>query len=121
MKPTIASYAESTIDTLNTSISTSQKTMQITGQALGATVDSVDALSEMLGTTAAQLEDTKPVIVQLNAIMSDTLPSTLQSATDSLKTAQQAAVVLDSAIKSLESFQALMKATPMLEQFHHAP
>ena len=121
VKPSIEGYAKTTIDTLNTSLSTSQQTMEITGQALGATVDSVDALSEMLGTTAAQLEETKPVIVQLNTIMSDTVPSTLASAADSLKTAQQAAEVLDGAIKSLESFQFLLSGNPLLSSFIQLP
>ena len=56
-KPTIASYATTTIDTVNKTVVSSQGVMETTGQALGATVDSVDALSEMLGTTAATLED----------------------------------------------------------------
>jgi uncharacterized phage infection (PIP) family protein YhgE len=103
-----------TIQTLDTSIQTSQKAMEVTGQALGATVESVDALSSMLSTTAASVEDTKPVLDQLNVMMGETVPSTLDSASDSLKTAQQAAVVLDSAIKSLENFQVVMSATPLL-------
>jgi uncharacterized phage infection (PIP) family protein YhgE len=47
-------------------------------------------------------------------MMGETVPSTLDSASDSLKTAQQAAVVLDSAIKSLENFRVVMSATPLL-------
>jgi methyl-accepting chemotaxis protein len=111
--PTVGGYVNSTILTLNTSINTSQKAMEITGQALGATVDSVDALSAMLGTTAATVEDTKPMFEQINLIMGETLPSTLESATDSLNTAQEAAVVLDSAIKSLDTFRFLLSSTPL--------
>lgn len=121
IKPTLAAYADTTIATLNTSISTSQEVMKITGEALGATVDSVDALSEMLGTTAKSVEDTQPVMAQVNTIMGETLPATLGSATDSLKTAQQAASVLDSAIKSLDTFRFVLSAVPLVGSFVEQP
>jgi chromosome segregation ATPase len=112
--PTLTSYAKMTITTFNDSISTSQKVMEITGQALGATVDSVDALSMMLSTTAASVNETQPVLDQVNQMMGETVPASLEAATESLKTAQQAAVVLDSAIKSLETFRFVLSATPLL-------
>ncbi len=121
VKPTVASTVNATIQTLDTSIQTSQKAMEVTGQALGATVDSVDALSTMLSTTATSVEDTQPVLDQLNVMLGKTVPSTLESASASLKTAQQAAVVLDSAIKSLENFQALMSAVPLVGGFVEKP
>ncbi len=121
VKPTIATFADSTIVTLNTSITTSQDVMKITGEALGATISSVDALSEMLGTTATSVEDTQPVFDQINTIMGETLPSTLGSATDSLKTAQQAAAVLDSAIKSLDTFRFVLSAVPLVGSFVEQP
>jgi hypothetical protein len=111
--PTIGGYVDSTILTLNNTVSTSQKAMEVTGQALGATVDSVDALSAMLATTATTVEDTKPMFAQVNLIMGETLPATLESATDSLDTAQEAAVVLDSAIKSLDTFRFLLSSMPL--------
>ena len=114
VKPTLKSFASNTITTLNSSITTSQGVMEITGKALGATVDSVDALSTMLSTTAATMEDTKPVLDQVNKMMGETVPDSMQTATQSLKTAQQAAVVLDSAIKSLENFRFVLSATPLL-------
>lgn len=119
--PTLAGYANSTIDTLNTSVSTSQKAMDITGQALAATVDSIDALSAMLNTTAASVEDTKPVFEQINFLMGETLPATMGSATDSLNTAQEAAVVLDSAIKSLDTFRFLLSGAPLIGSLVELP
>jgi len=113
-KPNIAIYANTTIDTLSQSVVTSQNVMEITGQALGATIDSVDALSEMLGTTAATVEDTKPVLDDISILMEDSLPSTLGAATDSLYTAQAAAQVLESTIQSLETFRFLLSATPLI-------
>lgn len=114
VKPAVTGYVITTIQTLDTSIDTSQKAMQVTGQALGATVESVDALSTMLSTTALSVEETQPVLDKLNVMIGETMPSTLGSASDSLKTAQQAAEVLESAIKSLENFRAVMSATPLL-------
>lgn len=121
VKPTMESYASSTITTLDSSIGTSKQVMKITGEALGATVDSVDALSAMLGTTAISVEETQPVLDQVNTIMGETLPASLASATDSLKTAQEAAVVLDSAIKSLDSFRFVLSAVPLMGSFVETP
>jgi hypothetical protein len=114
VKPTLSGFLGSTFTTLNENITSSQQVIQITGQALGATVDSVDTLSSMLGTTATSVEDTKPLIAQLNSIFDETLPSAISSATDSLDAAQQAAIVLDSTIKSLENFRTLISSVPML-------
>jgi hypothetical protein len=113
-KPTVASYAATTIDTLNKTVVTSQSVMDTTGQALGATVDSVDALSAMLSTTAATVEDTKPVLDGFSKLMSTTLPATFKSATDSLMTAQDAAQVLEGTMQSLQTFQVLLSATPFM-------
>ncbi len=121
VKPTVAGYVDTTITTLISSIETSQKVMEVTAQALGATVDSVDALSSMLGTTASTLNDTKPVLDQVQSIMGDTVPSSLDSAIASLQTAQQAAEVMDSAVRSLGNFQAVLSATPLLGAFVEQP
>ncbi len=113
-KPTVARYAGDTLNTLDSSVVTSQSVMETTRQALGATVDSVDALSAMLSTTAAALEDTRPVLDGFDTILSTTLPSTLKATTDSLYAAQEAAGVLEEAIRSLETFRALLSTTPMI-------
>jgi methyl-accepting chemotaxis protein len=120
-KPTVAVYAGTTIDTLNNSVVTSQNVMETTRQALGATVDSVDALSAMLSTSAATVEDTKPVLDGFDSMMATTLPSTLKAATDSLYTAQEAAQVLETTIKSLDTFRFLLSGTPLLGNLLPAP
>ena len=120
-KPAVAAYANTTIDTLNESVTTSQSVMEITGQALGATIDSVDALSAMLSTTAATVEDTKPILDEFDIIMGVTLPSTLEATTDSLYAAQEAAQVLESAIQSLDVFRSLLSATPLLGDLLEQP
>lgn len=121
VKPTVSGYVENMISTLNISIDTSQQAMEITAEALGATVDSVDALSAMLGTTATLIQDTIPALDQLNVFMGVNLPSTLQSASDSLTTAQQAADVLDSAIKSLDTFRTVLSGVPLVGSFVEQP
>ena len=77
------------LDTLSTSLGTSQKAMKVTGEALGATIDGVDALSEMLNTTAITVSDTQPVIAQVNAVFGETLPATIEAATNSLRAAPE--------------------------------
>ncbi|MGD8244049.1 MAG: hypothetical protein PVI63_02525 [Anaerolineae bacterium] len=113
-KPTVSVYASTTIDTLNDSVVTSQSVMQTTGRALGATINSVDALSTMLSTTAATVEDTKPVLEEFDIIMASTLPATLEATADSLYTAQEAARVLEDAIESLEAFRSLLSSAPLV-------
>jgi hypothetical protein len=121
VKPTAAEYANTIIVALNESISTSLEAMQVTGQALGATIDSVDALSAMLAATAATVKDTEPVLNQVNILMGEKLPTTIESATNSLESAQQAAQVLDSAIRSLEAFQSVLSGAPLLSAFVEQP
>lgn len=121
VKPDITSSLETTITTLSSTVETSKDTLAITYEALGATIDSVDGLSEMLVTTAATVEDTQPVLTEVNLLMAVTLPETLQAATDSLLTAEQAAKSLESAIVSFETFQAIIGATPILNSFVPAP
>ncbi len=120
-RPAIANFVDVTIQTLNGSINTSQQTMKITAQALGATVDSVDALSVMLSATAISVEDSQPVLDKLNEFLGEKLPATMEAASSSLKTAQQGADVLDSSIRSLDNFRFMMSAVPMLGAFVEQP
>ena len=120
-KPAIVTSVDSTLVTLDNTISVSQETMRITGQALGATVDSVGALSVMLEATATSVEDTQPILDQLNTFMGEKLPDTMDAAASSLKTAQQGAEVLDGAIKSLDSFRSVMSAVPLIGSFVEKP
>ncbi len=117
LRPVIVTSIDSTIATLSSSVDTSNKAMVITGEALGATVNSVDALSDMLHTTALTVDDTQPVITQVNGVMGETLPASFKAAQDSLKASQEAAASLESAIKSFETFQMVMGATPFLSAF----
>lgn len=121
LKPNVANFIETTLVTLKSSVTTSQSAMDITDQALGATVDSLDALSVMLGATASSVENTQPVLDQVNTFMGDKLPTTIESAIGSLEAAQQGAQVLDSAIKSLDSFRSVMSGVPLLSAFVDTP
>lgn len=112
--PTAAVYVDATLDTLNRSVITSKSVMETTKQALGATIDSVDALSAMLGATAATVKDTRPVVGEIDTIMAVTLPSTLKATSDSLYTAQEAARVLESTIQSLDTFRFLLSGVPLI-------
>lgn len=113
-KPVLTTSINSTVDTLITSVDTSQKTLDITYDALGATAKSVDALASMLDTTVLTVEDTQPAIDKVNIMMAEQLPDTINSATDSLIAAESAATSLESAIKSFEVLQTILGATPFL-------
>jgi hypothetical protein len=117
----VLGYANTTIATLQESITTSKDVMEITVQALGATIDSVDALSDMLGTTALTIEDTQPVVLEIDAMLADTLPATLSATVESLYTAQNAAVVMESSIKTLDNFRFMLSATPLIGAMVESP
>jgi hypothetical protein len=119
--PNTADYVRSTFDTLGNSVSVSQSAMDTTGEALAATVASVDALSVMLTASAASVGDTAPVLEQVHTFMADQLPTAMESASSSLKSAQQGAMVLDSAIQSLDTFRFLLSATPVVGTMLEAP
>lgn len=121
VKPTVASSIDATITTLATSIRTSKKAIEITEQALQATIDSVDALSTMLSATAASVQDTQPMLDQITTFLGVNLPETMESATGSLRTAQQGAEVLDSAISSLNTFRTLLSGAPLIGSFVEQP
>lgn len=121
VKPALVATATNTVETLNSSVTTSQEAMGVTGEALGATVNSLDALVIMLDSTASSVEETMPVMDQVNVMMGENLPAILQSASDSLASAQQAAVVMDTTVRSLEAFQFAMGGVPLLTGFIEAP
>jgi methyl-accepting chemotaxis protein len=117
VRPMVVTTVNSTIATLQSSVDTSQKAMVITNQALGATVDSVEALSTMLNSTADTVEATKPIMTQMNTMMGKQLPATLEATTDSLRASQEAALSLESTIKSLDTFRTVMSAVPFVSSF----
>jgi hypothetical protein len=121
VKPAIVDSVTTTVDTLEGSISTSQQAMTVTTEALGATIDSLDALSVMLASTASSVDDMEPVLANVNILMGESLPAILESANDSLLSAQQAAVILDSTVQSLEAFQFLLSSVPLLSGFVEQP
>ena len=117
VRPALTISIKTTINTLVDSIDTSQKALVVTNQALGASVNSVEALAEMLGATAASVKDTQPVITQVNGVMGKTLPTTFNAANDFLVAAGEAARSLESAIKSLDTFRAVIGAVPLISAF----
>jgi len=121
VKPTIATSLNSTITTLNSSIDASKETMVVTEQALAGMVGSVEALQTMLASTATTIQDTNPLIDSLTGFIGDQLPKTVTAASDSLKSAQQAAAVLDSAIKNLNTFQNVLSGIPFLNSLVTLP
>jgi hypothetical protein len=121
VKPAIVDSVTTTVDTLEVSISTSQQAMTVTEEALGATIDSLDALSVMLASTASSVDDMEPVLANVNILMGESLPAILESANDSLLSAQQAAAILDSTVQSLEAFQFLLSGVPLLSGFVEEP
>lgn len=113
-KPLILTSAGQTLTTLSSTLDTSDRALVVTNDALVNTVTSIDALAVMLKSTSLTVTDTQPVIHQVNIVLDDTLPRTIDAATDSLKAAEQAAASLEGAIKGFESFRVLLSAVPLI-------
>jgi methyl-accepting chemotaxis protein len=114
VRPGLQSAAKKTIETIYTSIDSSQQVMNITGETLTATVETVEILSSMLATTAQTMDDTRLILDQVNSVSGTTLPETLEAAITSLKSAEQSAASLDAAITSFETFRSIIGSTPLL-------
>ncbi len=114
IRPGLQSAAKKTIDTIYTSIDSSQQVMNITGETLTATVFTVETLSSMLATTAQTMDDTRLILDQVNSVSGTTLPETLEAAIASIKSAEQSAASLDAAISSFETFRSIIVSAPIL-------
>jgi uncharacterized phage infection (PIP) family protein YhgE len=75
----------------------------------------------MLSSTATSIQDTQPMLEQLQAFMGEKMPDTIQRAANSLRSAQKGAEVVDSAIKSLDTFRTVLSAAPLIGGFVDAP
>jgi hypothetical protein len=116
-RPVVVASVDATIATLTSSVDTSQRAMEITNQALGATVASVDALSAMLNATAKSVEDTKPMMDQVNIVMGVKMPAMMEATTASIKTSQEAAASMEETIQTLDTFRTAMSASPFVGAF----
>jgi methyl-accepting chemotaxis protein len=114
VRPTVNASVQNSIRTLYASADNSQKTLAITNRALDASVKSVDDLAAMLTTTRKIVDDTQPVLGQVNTILGKDLPASFDAADQSLKAAQGAAQSLESAIKSFEAFQQALAGVPLV-------
>jgi Mg2+ and Co2+ transporter CorA len=121
LKPTIQQGAETVLSTLNVSLETSIRAVEVTRDALGATINSINALQTMLEATASAVKSTAPMLENINEFMADKLPSTINAATDSLKAAQQGAEIIDGAIRSFDSFKMVLSAIPLIGGFIEPP
>ena len=113
VRPGIQEASKTTLDTVYTSIDSSQQVIRVTGETLSATYDTVETLSSMLATTAQSLDDTQLILDQVNHVTGKQLPEALEAAHTSLKAAEQSAKSLDTAIKSFETFTSIIASTPL--------
>jgi uncharacterized phage infection (PIP) family protein YhgE len=71
----------------------------------------------MLAATSTSVQETQPVVSEVNEMMGKTLPETVDAASASLTSASQAASSLESTIQSLDTFRMVMSGTPFLSAF----
>lgn len=112
-RPVLASSINTTVAALTDTLNTGVHAMEVTDEALGSSVKSIDALSDMLETTAASVSDTQPVIADVNGVLGEKLPESFVAANKSLRAAEEAAASLEVAITSFDTFRAVMATTPI--------
>lgn len=120
-RPSMESAFNNILTTLSSSLDVSQEGLRVTEDALTAAVGSIDALQQTVKATAASLGSTQPVLEGITGFMGDQLPATLDAARSSLNAAQQGAQVVDNAIQSLNTFQSVISAIPIISAFMPAP
>lgn len=120
-RPSMESAFNNILTTLSSSLDLSQEGLRVTEDALTAAVGSIDALQQTVKATAASLGSTQPVLEGITGFMGDQLPATLDAARSSLNAAQQGAQVVDNAIQSLNTFQSVISAIPIISAFMPAP
>ena len=81
----------------------------------GVIADCLTSAGHVTHSTSSWHEARKVLEQQdIQLVMSETVPSAMESAAASLEAAQQAAGVLDSAIRSLDTFRTVLSVTPLL-------
>ena len=113
VRPMLTESINTTVAALTDTVDTGVRAMVVTDEALGSSVESIDALSDMLETTANSVSDTQPVIADVNGMLGEKLPDSFVSANESLRAAEEAAASLESAIVSFDAFRTVMATTPI--------
>jgi hypothetical protein len=114
VRPAVTTSIHSVLAAISSSVDTSQQALNITEDALDASIQGIDGLSEVIHSMENSIENTRPAVEAVSGLLNDTLPASVKSATDSLNTARNAAVSLEGAVKQLDLLQSSLNNVPFL-------
>jgi methyl-accepting chemotaxis protein len=114
VRPAVTTSLHTVLSALSSSVDTSQQAMNITDDALDASIQGFDGLSEVIHSMENSVKNATPAVEAVSGLLNDTLPASVKSATDSLNTARNAAVSLEGAVKQLDLLQSSLNNVPFL-------
>lgn len=114
VRPSVTSSISTVLGALSTTVDSSNQALNITDSALDSSIQSIDGLSDMLQSMENSVKNTRPAVETVSELLNDTLPATVTSAAESLNTARDAAVSMESAVKQMGTLQTSLNAIPLL-------
>lgn len=121
IRPAVTASINGVLDALSSSVDSSKQALNITDEALDASIQGIDGLSAMVHSMENSVKNTRPAVDSVNILLKDTLPDSVKSATDSLNTAREAAVSLENAVKELDGLQTSLNSIPLLNSLIPEP
>lgn len=103
VKPGLTSGLSDGIKLIGINLKTTGQGLEVTQKALKSSVDSISALQTTVESTAKTLGTTQPVFDSIIGIMDKDLPDAILATQQSLNTAQESAVSIDSVLTTLSS------------------
>lgn len=100
-RPRVIDLLSTGVDTAFALLDTTSQALLVTRQSLNTSVKSIQAIHSMLTNTQGTLETTRPMLDTVQTLMADELPATLRAVQVSLSTAQQAAKIIDTVLRTL--------------------
>jgi peptidoglycan hydrolase CwlO-like protein len=101
IEPDITKGLQDVISLVGQTLETTSQGLVVTQQSIESSVASIQALQDTVSTTAKTIQSASPMVSQLQKIMHDDLPKTIEATQASLDTAAQSAKVVDGVLSTL--------------------
>jgi hypothetical protein len=101
IKPVMVLGLQNSVNLLIQTLDTTSQGLAVTQTALKSSVDTIANLQTTLETTVKGIDSANPMIDQISKAMDEDVPNTILATQNSLRTAQESAVVIDSLLSTL--------------------
>lgn len=100
-KPLVTDSALNLLTFLDETVETSLEGLQATHDSLDGALASIRALQSTMQTIAEMVQSTEPVVGEIAELMEEDLPETVRATQQSIQSAQDGAMVIDSVLRTL--------------------